>query len=311
MNSIFKKVVAFFVVFSFFFCSGILEKCRAQEQCRQNLSLDEWYTKTAKDIKEGKPLVISQYVAFCDNKYQGIVPVSKNLGNGNNTETNLYWGAGFGYRNFFKKDERWKLVHSEKAGKIIAQLLVFSRMVQPSGAWEKNGIKKPFNAYLIILGYKGKYIRKTVEDYLGALMGRSDFSLGLSNDKVIHGGSQSHLVAYAGHNYLMDLNDTGMRMIEKARKTSGKTAKAAMILACKSSQYFTPGICGKNVAVLVLTKDFMAPEAYTASAAYDAILYGQGQNSVLEGAVRAYARYQKISIRTAKRMFTNLSEKLD
>jgi hypothetical protein len=44
-------------------------------------------------------------VAWCDNEYQGIVPVPKHLGDGDNPATNLYWGATYGVKNFFKRSE--------------------------------------------------------------------------------------------------------------------------------------------------------------------------------------------------------------
>jgi len=45
---------------------------------------------------------IHTYVALCDNQFQGIVPVPKNLGNGKDTRQNLYWGAMYGVKSFFK-----------------------------------------------------------------------------------------------------------------------------------------------------------------------------------------------------------------
>src|ERR1044072_7487753 len=42
--------------------------------------------------------LIHVYVALCDNDSQGIVPVSKRMGNGNDPENNLYWGNGYGVR---------------------------------------------------------------------------------------------------------------------------------------------------------------------------------------------------------------------
>src|SRR5258705_204809 len=49
-------------------------------------------------------------VALCDNVYQGIVPVPAKLGNGEDLQGNLYWGAGYGIRTFFSKSLDWKLV---------------------------------------------------------------------------------------------------------------------------------------------------------------------------------------------------------
>jgi hypothetical protein len=54
------------------------------------------------------------FVALCDNKYQGIVPVPARIGNGQDPNTNLYWGCGYGIRTYFKKSGEWKLVQTLK-----------------------------------------------------------------------------------------------------------------------------------------------------------------------------------------------------
>ena len=43
---------------------------------------------------------IHVFVALCDNRYQGIVPVPASIGNGQDTKNNLYWGAGYGIKAF-------------------------------------------------------------------------------------------------------------------------------------------------------------------------------------------------------------------
>lgn len=53
---------------------------------------------------------IHVFVALCDNKYQGIIPVPAKLGNGQELNNNLYWGSGYGMRTYFKKSKEWKLI---------------------------------------------------------------------------------------------------------------------------------------------------------------------------------------------------------
>ena len=43
-------------------------------------------------------------VALCDNDNQGIIPVPKKIGNGQDPANNLYWGCGFGIKTFLKKE---------------------------------------------------------------------------------------------------------------------------------------------------------------------------------------------------------------
>src|SRR5258705_8709276 len=64
----------------------------------------EWMDTTFKTIHI--------YVALCDNKYQGIVPVPAKIGNGQDPDNNLYWGCAFGIRTYFKNSREWKLIES-------------------------------------------------------------------------------------------------------------------------------------------------------------------------------------------------------
>jgi len=48
------------------------------------------------------------FVALADNEHQRIVPVPKVLGNGDDPARNLYWGAAFGVRTYFKNSRDWK-----------------------------------------------------------------------------------------------------------------------------------------------------------------------------------------------------------
>ncbi len=57
-----------------------------------------------------KPRNIHVFVALADNRHQGIVPVPPALGNGEDPGHNLYWGAAFGVRTFFRRSEDWREV---------------------------------------------------------------------------------------------------------------------------------------------------------------------------------------------------------
>lgn len=56
------------------------------------------------------PRVVHVFVALADNKYQGIIPVPAQLGNGSDPGRNLYWGAAYGVRTFFKGSSDWELI---------------------------------------------------------------------------------------------------------------------------------------------------------------------------------------------------------
>lgn len=48
--------------------------------------------RLSQKIKSEQTLIVHVFVPLCDNDNQGIVPVSKALGDGDNLITNLYWG---------------------------------------------------------------------------------------------------------------------------------------------------------------------------------------------------------------------------
>lgn len=68
---------------------------------------------------------IHVFVALCDNKYQGIVPVPQAIGNGQDPDNNLYWGCGYGVRTYFKNSKSWTLLKRYYIDSIKLERLVF------------------------------------------------------------------------------------------------------------------------------------------------------------------------------------------
>jgi hypothetical protein len=57
------------------------------------------------------------FVALADNQNQGIVPVPGKLGNGQDPEHNLYWGAAAGVKTFFSRSPEWQRISCAKGSK--------------------------------------------------------------------------------------------------------------------------------------------------------------------------------------------------
>ena len=47
------------------------------------------------------PKEIRVFIALCDNKTQGIVPVGEKIGNGDDADANLDWGCSDGFGAYF------------------------------------------------------------------------------------------------------------------------------------------------------------------------------------------------------------------
>jgi len=224
-------------------------------------------------------------VALADNRHQGIVPVPERLGNGQKPETNLYWGAAFGVKNYFvHKSRDWQLWKSEKVNDTVLERLVFRHRNK--------------NFYLVADAYDGRYIRQAITDFLQSLAGQRKDTLHVRGQTVGIYGNAS-LVAYAGHDGLMDF-----RLENTFRNADGRR-RDAIILACISRDYFGPYVQSAGANVLVWTTGLMAPEAYTLHDAIAAYTEGQSPEQIRLAAARAYHRYQKCGLRAAKHLLVS------
>lgn len=222
---------------------------------------------------------IHVFVALCDNTYQGIVPVPKAIGNGQDPNTNLYWGCGYGIRTYFKKSKEWKLVKTIQQDSLVLERLIFKH------------ISKKY--YLVADAYDGRYIEKCTRDFFASNAGQKKDTLKLLPETIgMYGNAQ--LCAYIGHNGLMDFS------IEDDYKNSDGRSRDAIILACMSKRYFSFYMQQSETNPVVWTTNFMAPEAYTLHDALSGYVLGETDEQIRTRAAAAYARYQKCSLKAAK-----------
>lgn len=221
------------------------------------------------------------YVALCDNKYQGIVPVPAKIGNGQDPNNNLYWGCGYGIRTYFKKSPEWTLVRIQKLDTLRLERLVF-----------KHADK---NFYLIADAYDGKYIKDCTHAFLQSSCGQQKDTIMLGNRSIGIGGNAS-LLAYMGHDGLMEFELPGNYVHNDNRQ------RDVIILACYSKHYFTPYLRQAKVDPLVWTSGFMAPEAYTIHDALTGYVNDETNESIRTRAALAYSKFQKCSEKAARNL---------
>ena len=227
--------------------------------------------------------VIHVFVALADNINQGIVPVSASLGNGDNATTNLYWGAAFGVRTFFSRNRDWQLI---------------STIPNPTaGILERCIFKHRHSSTLMVAdAYRGKNISQATADFLEAAAGKPGEQL-KARDVQFHIGGSADLVAYIGHNGLMDFK------LASHPKARDDRQRRAIILACASKQYFSTALQQSGATPLLWTTNLMAPEAYVLSAAIDGWMKKETDEQVRLRAADAYHKYQKCGVRAARALF--------
>ena len=232
--------------------------------------------------KPGK--LIHVLVALCDNKYQGIVPVPARIGNGDDPANNLYWGAGFGVKTFFKRAGDWKPIaetRNPRAG--ILERLVFKHQAK--------------DIYLIADAYRGREIKQCVADFFEFSAGRAGETIN-ANAVELHAGGEADLVAYVGHDGLMDF-----ALDSYPQKADGRQRDAVM-LACLSKRFFAEPLRKTGARPLLWTTGLMAPEAYVLKAAIDGWALNEDGDGIRRRAATAYNQYQRCGMNAALRLFS-------
>lgn len=241
---------------------------------------------TFSQLLNAQTRTVHVFVALCDNKNQGIIPVPKSLGNGQYPATNLYWGATYGVKNFFtKKSPHWKLLKVMKnPANQILERIIFKHKTE--------------DVFLLADGYDGAGIKSTMSDFFNACSGGDLMELKVGKENLPFGGN-SNLLVYIGHDGLMEF-DLNLSFYAKDTKK-----RQAIMLACISKHFFSPYLKQTNAEPLLWTTGLMAPEAYILEAALDAWIQKKTNGQIQEQAAAAYHQYQKCGINAAKRLFVS------
>lgn len=234
------------------------------------------------------PRVVHVFVALADNQHQGIVPVPAFLGNGEDPAHNLYWGAEFGVKTYFKNNAEWELLRCDHATKMA----VLERCIFKS--------RGGGDVYLVADAYDGSQIKKCVADFLSAAAGTSPQSIPISTkppETSIAAGGAADLLVYVGHDAFMDFQIPTITGKKEGRP------RRTIILACASKPYFASYLRATGAEPLLWTTGLMAPEAYILQAALAGWITAESDEEIRRRAAAAYDKYQKCGARAALRLF--------
>jgi hypothetical protein len=228
--------------------------------------------------------LIHVLVALCDNEHQGIVPVPARIGDGDDPANNLYWGASFGVKTFFKRAGGWRLIAETRNPRAeILERLVFKHQTK--------------DVYLIADAYRGREIKRCVADFFEFSAGRAGETINANSIEFQVGGG-ADLIAYVGHDGLMDF-----ALDSYSHKADGRQRDAVM-LACLSKRYFAEPLRKAGARPLLWTTGLMAPEAYVLKAAIDGWMLNEDGEGIRTRAATAYNQYQRCGMNAALRLFS-------
>lgn len=244
----------------------------------------------ANAANEGAPIVnsgrvIHVLVALCDNVNQGIVPVPARLGNGEDLQQNLYWGAAYGVKAFFKNSRDWRLVAQQlNIRPAILERCIFRHQTK--------------DVYLVADAYRGADIREAIETFFAYAAGERGENARYPQAALRCGGG-ADLLAYVGHNGLMDFS------LAEVPAKRDERQRDAIMLCCASQQYFAAPLRRTGATPLLWTTNLMAPEAYVLRAAIDGWLARESGESIRQRAAAAYHAYQRCGLKAAGRLFAS------
>lgn len=219
--------------------------------------------------------VIHLFVALCDNKTQGIVPVGKAIGDGDKPDANLYWGCSDGSQKIFAKSQYWKKVETQRPQKIDPTSPIMRRIIFQH---------KRTGALLIADAYQGKHMKQCLIDYLNSSEGSYQPEITVKvMSKVIRTGAKSQLTAYIGHNGLMEHKVV-------TTKAPSPPKLDTITLCCISDSYFKPYFSKTNTRPVLQTKSLMYPGAFILHDVLEGWFESESEDQLRTRAAKSYAK---------------------
>jgi len=254
------------------------------------------------DLSHGKPLVAEVHVPLCDNTI--IACGNAKLGDGDNPDTNLYWSTTPGFGAWFaRRGGGWKRVlHRRDATADVVAIDVYRRTMRTPAAWREAGAPATFELDLVIHGWRGKAIDAALASYAADVSGGPARELVLDDRSTLRAGGAAQLVAWVGHNRLMDLEAF-------AWPRAGKRATGTIAIACDTAPYMEREVSGATRVPLLMTRDLLFANAAPLEATVIAFAEGAGYARMRRAAAVAYAAVQKRPVGKIAGAFTNPSDR--
>lgn len=265
--------------------------------------LNAFYERLAGDLRAGKPMVVTVYVALCDNDSQGIIPVrNRSICDGDHPMQNMYWAGKNALAGMAKK-QRWKKVSrvEDPDGTLMVEQ-IWEKWAHPGPGLRAAGVDEPFKIYVIGRAYRGNKIHNAFVDYLRAVHNDDALSMDLDGTTISYGGA-GHVVGYVGHDYMMDVEpgSAALREIVDATRGDSSSAKGVFALACAGDSWIRPFISRENVYVMALNVYLAFPNAWTIDGILDGIADRGDGADIHRSAAKGFAKGQECGVTWARK----------
>lgn len=239
--------------------------------------------RVAADAKAGKPIVVEVHVALCEKTI--IACGGRGLGDGDSLATNLYWATTGGFRGVFeRRDSPWRLIESRDAKSNDADILT-THTLRRTFTTDAGPVEVELRAH----AWRGKAITRTFERYVADLR-----------------DSDAHVVAYVGHNGLMDLGDSALaKLLAKPPVRARPIGTAA--IACASAPYLRR-VSDDSRIPLLFTTDLLFASSKALEGTLEAFFTRQSLSAIRTAGAAGYAADQHKPVARMMGTFTNPSD---
>jgi hypothetical protein len=270
---------------------------------------DDWLValtdRVIGDLAEGKPLVVQIHAPLCEKT---IIPCGNDkLGDGDNPGTNLYWSTSPGFGKWFaRRGGGWTRVLEQAAAdtgdKDVLAVHVYRRSLAAPKAWIARGAPRRFDVVVVVHAWRGTAIDRALDAYAREVSGLDERTITIDGGDTITAGGAAQLVAYSGHNRLMDVATYPW-------PAPAKRATGAIAVACKTADYMEDVVPAPTRVPLLMTRDFLFANAAPVEAVVLAFARGGSYATIRRDAAAAYARVQKKPAARVFGAFTNPADK--
>lgn len=128
----------------------------------------------------------------------------------------------------------WKRVVRQRAGETgdqdILAVHAYRRSITAPAAWRKAGATKTFELDVVIHGWRGSAIDRALGPYVADADGQAARTLTFEDGATLDAGGAAQIVAWVGHNRLMDLD-------HYVWPAPAPTARGTIAIACDTASY--------------------------------------------------------------------------
>jgi hypothetical protein len=180
---------------------------------------------------------------------------------------------------------------------------VYRRTLSTPATWRKRGAPARFELDIVIHAWRGKAIDTALAAYAQDVSGGPAREVRLDDSSIVRAGGAAQLVAWVGHNRLMDF-DTAY-----AWPKPGGEAKGTIAIACHTAAYMEAEVAGATRVPLLMTRDLLFANAAPLEAVVMAFAGGHGYARIRADASAAYAAIRERPVEKIIGAFTNPSDR--